>query len=118
MRVEHVRVPAATTASEAVALVRSLAEQKGIQLEVECPAGEGFVYVGDDDRVRQILMNLISNAIKFTEAGGEITVTCGSGTPPPGERRRARSLRVDLLAQLPARFAHALCPARWRRCHL
>jgi signal transduction histidine kinase len=36
-------------------------------------------YWGDDMRVRQILVNLLSNAIKFTEAGGRITISGGTG---------------------------------------
>lgn len=49
--------------------MRWFSEKKGIGLELDLQAGLPANIVGDPLRVRQILRNLISNAIKFTEWG-------------------------------------------------
>ncbi len=54
-------------------LVRTLAEEKNIDLTVEIEHELPYLFQ-DQAKVQQILMNLISNAIKFTPEGGRITV--------------------------------------------
>lgn len=46
------------------------AAEKGIEFEASCKTGEHVVLEGDPLRFRQILYNLLSNAMKFTEHGG------------------------------------------------
>lgn len=60
-------------------ILRGLANQKGLVLELELRPGVPQVAVGDSQRIRQILLNLIGNAIKFTEQG---KITCSLALDP------------------------------------
>jgi signal transduction histidine kinase/CheY-like chemotaxis protein/HPt (histidine-containing phosphotransfer) domain-containing protein len=62
----NVRANAAST----LVLLKSLAVEKGLGLEHEVAADVPELVRGDPNRVRQVVANLISNAIKFTDVGG------------------------------------------------
>ena len=55
--------------SAVAALTRSTAQEKGLSLDLDIVPGMQPLVVGDAGRVRQILLNLVSNAIKFTAHG-------------------------------------------------
>jgi len=69
------RVPFAPAAlvTEVAALYRARCLAKGIALEVDLPADSPPALLGDPTRLRQILLNLVDNAIKFT-ARGRVTL--------------------------------------------
>ena len=57
-----------------MAVSRRQAEEKGVIFEVHVDKALSATYVGDKQRLAQILMNLTNNAVKFTESGGRIDV--------------------------------------------
>jgi PAS domain S-box-containing protein len=65
-----------------VDLFRSQANAKGLQLHWDILAGTPQSLIGDVTRIRQVLNNLISNAVKFT-AQGTISVQIGPYQPFP-----------------------------------
>jgi signal transduction histidine kinase/CheY-like chemotaxis protein len=65
--------PIASLIEEVVATIQPLAEKNGNALIVQCPADSGTI-CADQTRVRQALLNLMSNANKFTEQGS-VTVS-------------------------------------------
>ena len=56
---------------ESVEMLHTLSEKKDQQLTVTCDCADRVV-VGDANRLKQILINIISNAIKYTHVGGHI----------------------------------------------
>jgi len=62
------------------------AREKGIRLSLDInPSASGPV-MGDEARVRQVLLNLAGNAVKFTE-DGEVVLRVSEVERPSGERR-------------------------------
>src|SRR5262249_58403093 len=59
--------------ANAVTLVRERATRRGIALESRFDDRVGAI-VGDERKVKQVLLNLLSNALKFTPEGGRIDV--------------------------------------------
>ena len=65
-------VDLADVAREAVELYADEAEDKGVALQTTI--ARGLVVTGDRTRLRQVMANLIENAVKYTEAGGRVEV--------------------------------------------
>ncbi|MGH9503557.1 MAG: ATP-binding protein [Terriglobales bacterium] len=57
------------TLAETISVLRLRARQKGLELTCEIPAGAPDSLIGDPTRLRQIVLNLAGNAIKFTSQG-------------------------------------------------
>lgn len=70
--------------SEAAALVAPQAASRSVEIALT-EAVERIMYLGDSDRVRQVLVNVLGNAVSFTPPGGRIRMTAAyAETPPAG----------------------------------
>jgi signal transduction histidine kinase len=69
VQLESVAFDLAKLVSEAVGVFESRAKQKGLSLACEVSSDIPRNLTGDPGRLRQILVNLVGNAIKFTPAG-------------------------------------------------
>lgn len=70
------------TIDDAVSMVAMRAREKGLALRVDTAMVAGRAFMGDPKRIRQIVLNLCSNAVKFTDKGEvRLTVGCSEGEP-------------------------------------
>ena len=69
MELESVAFSPARIIHEIANLFSELAKDKGLELQVDWQGIQGAQYAGSPLRLRQMLTNLVSNAIKFTERG-------------------------------------------------
>lgn len=94
IRMEWAPVDIEDAAREIAGQYRAQAEGKGLSFRFEVPAQVPVIH-SDADRARQILGNLVSNAVKYTETGGvtvRLAVREGAGAPGPG-----RWVAVDVI---------------------
>jgi signal transduction histidine kinase len=72
-----IALPVNRVLDEVVGLCALQAKAKGVALTVTPSEHENYV-TADAERVQQILLNLVTNAIKFTTSGGTVVVTCAA----------------------------------------
>ncbi|MEX2169588.1 MAG: response regulator [Pirellulales bacterium] len=84
MEFERIRCSPHQVITEVLSVLRVRAQEKGLSLECRWTSGIPETILTDPARLRQLLMNLVGNAIKFTERGGVkllATVTLDSLEP-------------------------------------
>ncbi|MBL8753883.1 MAG: HAMP domain-containing histidine kinase [Planctomycetes bacterium] len=122
-------LPAAATVDQCLSLLGRLAQQRGLRLIGSCEPG--LCVRGDSRRVRQILLNLVGNAVKYCDRGGTVQLAArevgdtvhfvvaddGPGVPPAlqprlfeafahGDHAHTRSSGLGLFVS--ARLAEAM----------
>ena len=93
LAVERVPTSVAEVLEAAIVLAQPQADARGLKLIVPEDPPHELRFMGDRERVLQILANLLSNAVKFTEPGG--------------------SVRLDLVDEDPPKSRHLVTATRW-----
>ena len=83
MRLEEFPFSPATLTHDAVSLLGPMAAAKELKIDAMCDDGLPGALLGDAGRLRQVLLNLVSNAIKFTQFG---SVTIRAACPARDDR--------------------------------
>jgi two-component system, sensor histidine kinase len=88
LQLEHIEWNPALLIHEVMELMSARASEKGLQLNFDNSLPGSLTLLGDPIRVRQIVLNFVSNAVKFT-AQGNVTVKA-TWTPDPARLDRGR----------------------------
>jgi len=104
----------AALVADTVSLLAPKATAADVHFEFEAAPELPAYVMGDSHRIRQVLLNLASNAIKFTPAGGRVRLTAGvggaaTGTVPVRFEMRDTGIGMDpaTLARVFERFTQA-----------
>jgi signal transduction histidine kinase/CheY-like chemotaxis protein len=108
LSVEPVRV--AGLLSETLDLARPLAGQYGVRLSEEIPAEADFYIRADHQRITQVLLNLVSNAIKYNRVGGGVRFLCRVEHGSDGESQLSIGVRDDGHGIPPERMGELFTP--------
>ncbi|MHC5544618.1 sensor histidine kinase, partial [Singulisphaera rosea] len=68
---DHGPVDLAEVVEESVEMLRPLASSSKVEIEIETEPAEAF---GDHDRLRELVVNLVTNAIRYNREDGRVTV--------------------------------------------
>jgi PAS domain S-box-containing protein len=68
-------VSVADAVAETVDLIHPMAAERSIEIDTDAVAQDGCHVMADQQRIKQVLLNLLSNGVKYTPVGGKLTVS-------------------------------------------
>jgi PAS domain S-box-containing protein len=89
--------------SEAIDLMRPLAAEREIRLAASCPLDTTTYVLADRQRFKQVLLNLLTNAVKYTAMQGRVSISytdSGNGTMRILVRDTGAGIPVEKLSRL------------------
>ncbi|MCY1064893.1 AAA family ATPase [Nannocystis sp. RBIL2] len=106
LELEHAAFSPRDCVEEVADIVAGMAREKAIDLAAIVAHDVPAAVLGDPVRLRQILLNLATNALKFTPRGGEVAIRC---EPVPGDILifRVRDTGIGIPADRLHRLFHA-----------
>jgi PAS domain S-box-containing protein len=112
LQLEKITFDLTAVVEDAVEIFGAKAAAKGVELVCRLAPGLPVLAAGDPNRVRQVLVNLVGNAMKFTEKG-QVVVSVERAASPGGPRLRfsvadpGQGIPADKLGKLFKKFAQA-----------
>ncbi|TFI59256.1 response regulator [Sphingomonas parva] len=82
-----------TLVDNSISIVRGAAEAKGLEVEVSIDRWLPPYLLGDENRLRQVLLNLLNNAVKFTSEGKVSLAVAAAGQD--GDQQKVRFTVTD-----------------------
>ncbi|HVY70814.1 MAG TPA: PAS domain S-box protein, partial [Verrucomicrobiae bacterium] len=99
LEIEKVPFDLARVAQETIALLSVQAGQKNLPVNLHCDPSAPRLLLGDPERVRQVLVNLVGNAIKFTQWGGITVILAAVAGRPDRARCEVRDTGIGITAE-------------------
>lgn len=85
MEIINVSIPAVV--DETISCVAPLAKERGVTIENRIEPGQDLYFRADAVRLKQVLLNLVSNAVKYNHKGGRVILTLEKPTQKMGRVR-------------------------------